>query len=317
MSYINDKEKMNKEAQEHRSRVWSVIRITFIAFAAFLLVFCITLTVSLIFGKDSSKDKEAPVISGSKRVIGYVGESPTFKKMVSVTDNTDPAPHLEVNAKAVDINKEGEYKVYYQAVDEAGNKSGVYTVIYVVKSKEYHIDTLMEIIAKKADSLGITEDMTDTEKVRKIYSYVNKQETVYFTDESNVPNINRNNWETDWIEEAILTLESGDGDCYSYYSLSKAFFEYFDIENVGIRRSENYQGAEDDGTHFWSVVKVEEGWYYYDATRLAGSFSDGTKNACLITEAKLKSYKGSHGEDYFYNMVKPAGFPMVATKELQ
>jgi len=85
---------------------------------------------------------------------------------------------------------------------------------------------------------------------------------------------------------------------------------------VGIRRAENYEGCEEDGTHFWSVVKVEEGWYYYDATRLAGSFNDDTKNACLITEAKLKSYVGSKGETYFYNMVKTVGFPTVATKEL-
>ena len=121
---------------------------------------------------------------------------------------------------------------------------------------------------------------------------------------------------SDWTEEAVRTLESEEGDCYSYYSLSKAFFEYFGIENVGIRRSENYEDAEEDGTHFWCVVNVEEGWYYYDATRLAGTFDDGSRNACLITEAKLKSYRGSHGEDYFYKMIKPVGFPQISTKEL-
>ena len=174
----------------------------------------------------------------------------------------------------------------------------------------------MELIAEKAEELGITKSMSKTEQVKKIYAYVNSKETIYFTDESNIPDINRDSWESDWMEEAVRTLESEQGDCYSYYSLSKAFFEYFGIENIGIRRAENYEGADEDGTHFWSVVKVEGGWYYYDATRLAGSFNDGTRNACLITEAKLKSYRTSKGEDTFYKMTKPAGFPAIATKEI-
>lgn len=312
-TYKNDKEKMNKEAKNRRDLTWQIIKITFVTFAAFLLVFCVTLVVSLMFG---NKDEEAPIISGSKRVIGYCGDTPVFKKMVTVSDNTDVAPHLEINASSVDIYKEGEYAVYYQAIDESGNKSSVYKLIYVVKSKQYHIDTLMQLIEEKADELGITKEMTTAAKIKKIYSYVNNKNTIMFTDESNIPNINRSNWETDWIEEAVRTLETEEGDCYSYYALSKAFFEYFGIENVGIKRSENYPGAVDDGTHFWSAVKVEQSWYYYDATRLAGEFEDGTNNACLITEKKLKSYKGSNGEDFFYNMTKPAGFPTIATKEL-
>ena len=99
------------------------------------------------------------------------------------------------------------------------------------------------------------------------------------------------------------------------------FLEYFGIENYGIKRAENYEGAEDDGTHFWSAVNVGEGsdrWYYYDATRLNGYFNGNKsdKNACLITEAKLKSHKTSSGETYFYRMTKAYDFPTISTEEL-
>lgn len=317
MSYINDKEKMNKEASIYRKRVWLVIKITFCVIAVLLLAFCVTLVISLMRGDKANADTEPPTIiaPSGNTVVGYVGESPIYKKMIRVYDNVDPSPAVTVDNSGVNINQEGSYKVYYVVTDEAGNISR-YTLTYVIKKAEYSQAQLMELIAQKASELGITKDMSKTEQVKKIYAYVNSKDTIYFTDESNIPDIDRDSWESDWTEEAVRTLESEEGDCYSYYSLSKAFFEYFGIENVGIRRSENYEGAEDDGTHFWSVVKVENGWYYYDATRLAGTFNDGSRNACLITESKLKSYRGSHGEDYFYNMIKPAGFPQISTKEI-
>ena len=317
MSYIQDKEKMKKESDAYKNKVLFLMKITFCVIAAMLLVFCVTLVVSLITGGSSKNDTEAPTVVGPSGnvFVGYVGDKPIYKSMINVSDNVDERPSVNVDNSKVNPNKEGSYKVYYTVTDAAGNVTE-YTLTYIVKKAEYSEAQLMEMIADKADELGITKDMTKTEQVRRIYDYVNSKDTIYFTDESNIPDINRDSWESDWTEEAVRTLESEEGDCYSYYSLSKAFFEYFGIENVGIRRSENYEDAEEDGTHFWSAVKVEEGWYYYDATRLAGTFDDGSRNACLITEAKLKSYRGSHGEDYFYKMIKPIGFPQISTKEL-
>ena len=87
--------------------------------------------------------------------------------------------------------------------------------------------------------------------------------------------------------------------------MSKAFFEYFGIKSVGIRRDMSLDAEE--GTHFWQIVDIGGGkWYFYDGTRLAGSFSDGSHNACLITQEKLSSYKTSKNEDYFYRISKVA-----------
>ena len=318
MLYKDDREKMNKEVAAYKKLVWRVIMATFALMAVLLVAFCVTLAIDVFSDGVFGTDNEAPKIVGptGNRVIGYVGDSPVYKKMITVTDNMDEHPEIKVDNSKVNTQKTGTYKVYYTVTDESGNEAK-YTLTYVVKKAEYSETQLMTLIADKAKDLGIKKSMSKTEKVRAIYEYVNDEETIKFNKKSNIPNIDRENWETDWIEEAVRTLESGKGDCYSYYSLSKAFFEYFDIDNEGIKRSENYEDYDEDhGTHFWSAVKVEEGWYYYDSTRLAGKFSDKTNNACLITEKKLNSYVGSKGETYFYTMTKSEDFPTMSKKEL-
>ena len=333
MSYKNDKKRMEKEVREYQKNVFDIIKITFVVFAAMLFIFCVTLVISLLFGgndAEKNNDDTSPRIvqnfnvSGFDTfdggVVGYVGQTPTFKKFITVSDDNDDAPVVDIFHE-VDVYKEGTYTVRYTVEDIDGNVSE-FTLSYVVKSAEYSNELLMSKIAELAEDLGITKNMTKVEQVRAIYKYVNSSSTVKFTDESNIPQIDRNKWESDWREEAVRGIESHEGDCYTYYAISKAFFEYFGIENIGIKRAENYEGAEDDGTHFWNVVNVGENgaqlWYYYDATRLNGYFNGdrSDNNACLITEAKLKSHRTSKGDDYFYKMVKPANFPKISTEEL-
>ncbi len=309
MSYINQKDEMSNQAEKHKHLVWTSIKITFVVFAVCLVLLIVTLIVSLFSG---AKDTEAPTIIGPAdgMVVGYVGEVPMYKKMVRVEDNIDSAPRLQIDNSQVNKDAVGEYEVYYRAIDEAGNRSEVYTLKYVVMSLDYPEDELMKLIAAEAEAYGITKDMSKKAQVRKIYTYV--QSKIKWNDEdndlgeSNIPDIDRSKWKTDWIEEATRTLDTGKGDCYSYYSLSKAFFEYFGIANEGIKRSES---STQEGTHFWQVVQIEEGWYYYDGTRLGGHFGNdrSDKNACLITQAKLDSYKTSYPDDIddFYKMDRP------------
>ena len=345
MSYENEKEQWNKEMNLHRKRFLFAIKITFIVFAVALLALCVVLVVSLVKGTlfKSAKDETPPSISAREgtTVIGYLGESPTYKKYVTVSDDKDDEPILAIDSKAVDINTEGSYRVRYQAKDESGNKSKVFVITYVVKNKAYSRDKLMTMVKDLASDLGITKSMSTVEQVKAVYNFVNKKimwSTASSLGESNIPNIDRNNWKSDWIEEAIRTIElynagEGVGDCYSYYSVSKAFFEYFGIKHVGIRRDMSLDDQLDEdgdrkGTHFWLIVNIGDSkWYYYDGTRLARTFNDGTRNACLITQNKLDSYVTSSGGTYFYKISKvdkcldfsSAGiskFPTIATQAI-
>lgn len=321
MSYNNEKEQMNKEMQTHKQRVMLVIKITFIVFAVALLALAVSIIISLVKGGlfNAGKDDTPPVIEARQgtTVVGYIGEAPTYKKYVTVSDDKDDDIKIEINSKSVDINKEGRYTIYYRATDKAGNRS-TFEITYVVKSKQYSEETLMNLVAELASDLGITKNMSTVEQVKKIHKFVNEEimwSKASALGESNIPNIDRDNWKSDWIEEAVRTIElynadSGVGDCYSYYSVSKAFFEYFGIEHVGIRRDKSLDNQEDSngnrkGTHFWLIVNIGEGqWYYYDGTRLAQPFNDGTRNACLITQDKLDSYVTSSGGTYFYKISK-------------
>ncbi len=310
-----------------RKYVILAMKITLVALALALLLTVVAVVVALVSdsGGGLSSDREAPVITGPKgdAVEVFLGDSVAYKSYVKVSDNSGKYK-LKVDDSRVNTDKEGTYSVTYTATDEAGNKEE-YTLKLTIKRELYSRHTLMELVEKKAKALGLSEDMSKTELVKGIYDYVNSPSkgkndaNIYFSDESNTPTQqqSRDNWENDWIEEAVRTLQMSDmkGDCYTYYAVSRAFFEYFEIENIGIQRSAD---SDEAGTHFWNVVNVgteqNPKWYYYDATRLAGSFSDGSRNGCLMTEAKLKSYKTSSGGTQFYRFEKPDGFPKIATE---
>ena len=111
------------------------------------------------------------------------------------------------------------------------------------------------------------------------------------------------------------------GDCYSYYSVSKAFFEYLGIQNYGVQRS---AGSEHSGTHFWNIVNVgtkdAPKWYYYDGTRLAGSFPAGAVAYCF-TDAQKDAYRTSANDGnrlgfYTLNKSEYADFPTIATEPI-
>lgn len=334
MSYRSDMEQFQREYKNKRKRVAMLLKMTVMILALAILVTGVGLTVTLATGgfqeseEPTVKDRKAPVIIGPAdgKALAYLGQSIAYKSYVTVTDNSENYT-LTVDDSAVNKLAEGSYKVYYTATDEAGNKA-TYTLTLIIKRAEYSEEKLMQLVASKASELGITKSMTKVQQIRAIYDFVNdptaskNNANIFFNDESNTPSqqLSRENWELDWIEEACRTLSMSrmEGDCYTYYAVSRAFFEYFDIESIGIQRSPT---SSESGTHFWSLVNVgtEDApkWYYYDATRLGGSFStDGTKNGCLMTEAKLNSYVTSDGGREFYKMDKPADFPAVATAEL-
>ncbi len=326
MSYRDDLRAFANEAAKKRKRLSLIVKITVCALALCFAVTCALLIADLVtdsgagsYNSDAGgADSRAPVITlkSGDVIYMYVGENIVWKSFVDVTDNSGSVT-LDVDASNVNKDAEGKYEVTYKATDATGNKSELKVTVVVAKA-EYSYSTLMENIAKKAVQLGITDSMSKVQKVRKIYDYVNSKETVTFTNESNIPNINRNNWKTDWVEEAARTLTSGSGDCYSYYSLSKAFFEYFGIENEGIQRDFI---STDAGTHFWAVVNIgtesSPQWYYYDSTRLGGTFADGSNNACLITLKKLQGYQPSNSDvTYDFYKFDSAKYPTASTKEL-
>ena len=326
--------------------MWKVITVTMVTLAASILVTAVGGVVTMF------KDSEPPVIepvNGSVVTISR-GDTFSYRNQVEVTDNSGKECDLEWDS-AVNQNKAGTYKVKYTATDPAGN---VGTFVLTVKVKEVNVEndklmTLVESISKTY--LKYTRDeakangYSNEKIVRDIFNFVadptennkNNANIVFVDSKSNSPNQKEQNghdkregWKTDWEEEAYLTLNGiMSGDCYTFYSVSKAFFEYFGIPNVGIQRTTaSPMTQKDGGTHYWNIVKVEDGWYYYDSTRYKGHF-ELCNDPCLVTEAQLLSYvtfSGVKNSGYYYIETKNSEFfdaddnngvyPKIETKEI-
>ena len=332
LSYKQILARVADDNKRRRRYTVMAIKITVCALALCLAVLCVLFVVDLVsdgLGNGKKNDKTPPTITlvEGDCIYMYAGETVSFRDKVSARDDSGEKPTLTFDSR-VNVNTPGAYSVIYTATDAAGNSTSL-TVSVVVTKKDYTYDMLMSRIEALALRLGITSDMSKQEQVFAVYNYVNSPDksassaNIFFSDESNVPDIQRANWQNDWIEEAILTIDKinegdGEGDCYSYYSVSKAFFEYLGIEHVGIQR-DNSNIPDGVGTHFWLIVNIgnssNPNWYYYDATRLKYTFAkDNTNNACLITLKKLRSY-GSNLSYDFYSF-DPTDYPTASTREL-
>ena len=69
------------------------------------------------------KDETAPVINGKDTLTLYLNSTIDPMDGMSVTDNQDPKPTLEVLTNNVDSKKAGTYKIVYEAKDRSGNKA--------------------------------------------------------------------------------------------------------------------------------------------------------------------------------------------------
>lgn len=338
MSY---RDKLNA-AKEARKKIKNTIafttKITVVVLAVFVLLATVLVIVDMVGDNatpsgggflDGGEDTVPPVIKlkSGESIFVTVGDTVSWREQVSVTDNSGSVT-LNFNAESVNTSVEGTYSITYTATDAKGNVTEK-TFSVVVKKAVFSYAEMEEVVRKKATMLGITSSMSKKEIVKAVYNYVNSPDkgkndaTFVFKNESNVPNIDRKNWETDWVEETVRAIGTDDlpgtyeGDCYTYYSVSKAFFEVFGIENKGIQR--DFTSAK-DGTHFWLMVNIGDSnaprWYYYDATRLAGTFSDGSRNACLITLKKLQSYQPSESGVQLY-LFDPTQYPTASTTEVK
>jgi len=319
-----------------KKTMWKIITVTMVALAVSILatvgcgIFAAISDMSDVGGNAGDEDvADRPVITAKKNpTVVTLGTPLAYRSYVDIASGSE-ITEWTIDDSKVDDSKAGKYTVTYTVTDSAGNKSKPFKLTLEIVDSTYTEEALMQLVEQVAkDKLKYTKaeaaanNYTKEKIVKDIYNFVNDPEEKtgsaaniwYDKGPSNDPNQkkqsgskNRNGWKTDWVDEAYMTLslDRMRGDCYSFYSVSKAFFEYFGIDNVGIQRAES---STQGGTHYWQAVKVEKGWYYYDSTRSGSSFQHegkSDKNACLITEAKLLDYvinnpdSGTRNDDYY------------------
>ena len=229
------------------------------------------------------KDETPPTVQVSD-IACKIGDGIVWRNYVKLSDNCAGEVSLSVDSSAVNVNREGNYPVYFTATDASGNATKAEATV-TVYAMEVTDEMLFAEIDKVIDRI-ITPDMDKEAQCRAVYMYV----------QGNIAYVNTSA-KGDWKYAAYMALfSSGTGDCYSYFAASKAFFERLGIENLDIQRLPGYT----DNTHFWSLVKIGTAeapvWYHYDSTRLTAAFN---VSGCLLTDAQVAAYDSWRAGDYF------------------
>ena len=224
-------------------------------------------------------DNVAPTIYGVNPISLYAGGTVSYRSSIIVTDDQDPAPQLSVDSASVNLSQAGVYEVTYIATDAAGNETRFPTTVTVREKPASWAEP--ETINQMADELlaGIVNDsMTDREKVQAIYNWMHWNFAYVNTSDK-----------TDALQAAYLMMTNRYGDCFSFFALSKLFFDRLGIPNINVVRIENpYRRSH----HYWSLVSVDggENYYHFDCTPRSTT-ANGTRNFCLVTDAYLTNYE--------------------------
>ena len=252
-------------------------------------------------------DDEPPVISGTSNKTVTVGGSISYKKGITVTDNKDENPTLEIDNSKVDLNKPGTYEVVYTATDKAGNSSSV-TIKVTVKEKqvtpttdntttttpqEVNEATVNAMAQKVLDSIT-NSSMSKMDIAFAIYKWTNTH--IGYTGKSDKSN---------WINGAYEAFTKRSGDCYTYFAAAKAMFRVAGIDNVDVVKSDTSHSR-----HYWSLINIGSGWYHVDATPRKGSGD----LFFMVTDAELEAYSSTHRNSHIFD---GSLYPARATESVQ
>ncbi len=270
--------------------------------AALLLgaAMCISPMPSAEPAEPAAADTTPPEIIGAADMLIYVGESPAYRKGITLADDSGAdGVELTVDSSSVDISTAGRYPVIYTATDRAGNSTSVtvYLTVEVYFPEEEQLNAALDRVIASI----ITEDMTIEQRVRRVYSYV----------QSHIAYVNSSD-KTSWKAEAYRALfVTNTGDCFSFFAASKAFFERLGIENLDIQRPAAL-AEQMQQTHYWSMVNISSDpaapqWYHYDSCRLRAEYNH---SGCLLTERQINAYSRVRESFYAYDS---AAYPTVST----
>ena len=240
-------------------------------------------------------DTTPPVVTGQNFEVA-LGDSVSYKKQITVTDDYDNAPVISVDNSKVDLETLGTYPVKYTVTDASGN-STVLELTVTVKERTADPEITEEYVLSEANVLLekiIKEEDSDLQKIYSIYRWC----------KTNIGYLGKAD-KTSWVIAAHDGFVKRSGDCYTYFAVSKALltaagFETFDVAKIPTRNN-----------HYWLLVNLNGEYYHFDTTR----FIYENSNFCMLTDEEIWKwdntyYKGEHSYDN-------TGLPAVSTNSVQ
>ena len=242
-----------------------------------------------------TRDSVAPVIEGTKDIEAFVGDAITYRNEVTVTDDLDPNPKLEIDTSKVNSKEAGTYEVIYRATDFTGNTTEVTIKLKLEKKPKTYVDpSTVETEAKKLLNKITKPGMSDMEKALQITWWV-RYNINYVAKADN----------SSWTRAAYDGLVKRQGNCYNFAMTAKALFDAAGIENMIITRDPFiYHG------HYWNYINIDGEWYHCDSTprKKYNSYF------FMYTTKELKNFWHNGWNGYNFKEEK---YPKSATKSVQ
>lgn len=193
-------------------------------------------------------DTTAPEILGLSEFVVKVGDNLSYKRGVTVQDDSGRDIPLAIDNSQVNLSQLGTYVVIYSATDLSGNTTTVEVPVTVIEGDPVDPQIVYNLADKLIADL-LTEDMALQDKVFKLwnwcrtkikYSYSAGARTVY--------------------EAAYEGLYDRKGDCYIYYATMEVLLDRLGVENMKVARVGGVSN------HWWNLVNLGDGWYHCDAS---------------------------------------------------
>ena len=197
-------------------------------------------------------DHTAPLIYGPHDFEAFIGDSIVYMDGITVTDDYDQNPTIEVDTSEVNVTEEGYYPVTYTASDEQGNTSSTTVTLHLrVKPERYYEpEELYALAMQIIEDNDICDDsMSDMEKAFRIVAWVSTH--LHYRMDSD---------KCDWTAGAYDALTTMYGDCFNYMAMCRAMFGAVGIESITIERY-----PINVSSHYWNLINIDGQWYHCDA----------------------------------------------------
>lgn len=198
-----------------------------------------------------TRDIVAPVIEGAEDIEAFIGDTIQYRENVTVTDDIDPEPVLEVDTSGIVPDEEGTYEVTYRAKDFSGNMSETTINLTLVEKPDTWVEPeLVYAEAREVLNKITNSSMTDMEVAIQITWWV--RYNVHYISECD---------DSCWTRAAYDGLTKRTGNCYTFAMCAKALFDVAGIENMIIIRDPYIYNP-----HFWNYINIDGQWYHCDST---------------------------------------------------
>lgn len=202
-----------------------------------------------------TRDIGYPVIEGAEDIAQYCGDPIKFRENITVTDNLDPNPVLEIDTSEADLSTPGTYTVIYRATDFTGNTTEVPITVTLWQKPSTYVEP-EDVYAEAQKVLdSITWDsMSDMERALAITYWV--RYNIYYVSNCD---------DSSWTRAAYDGFTKRNGNCYTYAMCARALFDLAGIENMIIIRDPYIHNP-----HFWNYICIDGEWYHCDSTPRIG-----------------------------------------------